>query len=59
MGEPAALASGSDQSLQVRSGLAEFPERVRNSSRQPAGVSARQLMAPHREAEPESWIGAS
>ena len=49
MGEPEALARGPDQSLQVRSGRAELPERVRKAIEEPAGKSARQLQtAPAR-----------
>ena len=59
MRELVGCASGADQSLHVRSGLAELPERVRNASEQPAGTSARQLRLPHREAVPESCTGAS
>ena len=56
---PAALDTGSLQSLHVRSGLAELPERVRNWMVLEAGISARQLMLPQREAVLESCTGAS
>src|SRR4051812_22465697 len=46
--------SGALQSLQVRSGLLELPERVRNCRAAPVGTSARQVTLPHREAVPES-----
>src|ERR1035438_7541142 len=56
---PAAFVTASLQSLQVRSGLAELPDRVRNWMVLEAGISARQLMLPHREAVLESCTGAS
>src|SRR5213593_3387577 len=59
MREPEGVVRGADHSLQVRSGLAELPERVRNASEHPAGTSARHLRLPHREAVPESCGGAS
>src|SRR5260370_26967814 len=55
----AALVTGSLHSLQVRSGLAELPERVRNWTVLEAGTSPRQLMLPQREAVLESCTGAS
>ena len=59
MREPAASASGADQSLQVRSGVAELPLRVRNSTEHPVGVAARQVRLPQRATAPASCTGAS
>src|SRR5579862_2138063 len=52
----AALPIGSDQSLQVASGRAEFPVRVRNCT--PA-IVPRQLSRPQRATDPESCTGDS
>ncbi len=59
MREAVGAVSASDHSDHVRSGLAELPERVWNTREHPAGVSARQLRLPQREAVPESCTGAS
>src|ERR1039457_2412582 len=57
--EAAGSCSGSDQSLQVLSGLAELPERVRKTNAVDGAVSARQLMLPQRAAVPASCTGDS
>src|ERR1019366_9343988 len=59
MREPDASASGSDQSLQVRSGLAELAEGVRKRTEQPGGTAPRKFRLPQRDAVPESCTGAS
>src|SRR5258708_40257083 len=51
---PADAVSGALQSLHVRSGLVELPDRVRNCTVAPAGTSARQVTLPHRDAVLES-----
>ncbi len=58
-GTPAEAVIGALHSLQVRSGLAELPARVRNWMVAPEGRSARQETLPQREAVPASWTGAS
>src|SRR5262249_60702282 len=53
------FVKGSDQSLQVRSGLDELPDRVRNWRTHPVGTSPRQPRLPQRAAVPASCTGAS
>src|SRR3954465_12463920 len=45
-------ANGSDQALQVSSGRAEFPDRVRNLK---PGPPSRHCRCPHLATLPESW----